>query len=244
MGCIMALIKLELLNGDVVSVINTDKYLLPEKQQLLEQNIKDELKKVLNQEEVEYSNAKQRLQNFFNNEVAMYVLPDIDRLTNEIRPDPNNKNLRGCTVPLAMMLFAIIDLFGFLMRDSEKAKKTETIENFQYLFSQKNKYFPKIYADNFQKIVKLFRHGLIHQFFPKASGITKAGPNSPLIFESDNIPHLNVDILSKDLVKAISQIKEDINKGKDKKLIMRMNKRLNMLAEDDYKDLNKLNKSY
>lgn len=42
------------------------------------------------------SDAKQRMENFFNNEISIYVLPDIDRLTNEIRP--NGNGLRGLGV--------------------------------------------------------------------------------------------------------------------------------------------------
>ncbi len=55
----------------------------------------------------ENSLSKQRVLGFFDNEVSMYILKDIDRLTNEIRPDKDT-GLRGCTVALAMMLFAII----------------------------------------------------------------------------------------------------------------------------------------
>lgn len=59
-----------------------------------------------------YMSAKQRIVSFFEHEISMYVLPDIDRLTNEIRPDENG--LRGCTAALGMMLFAIIDLLSGL----------------------------------------------------------------------------------------------------------------------------------
>lgn len=193
----------------------------------------------------EYLDVKRRVQNLFDNEIAFYVLPDVERLTNEIRPD--SKNQRGCTVPLAMMLFSLIDFFGFLMRDDKDADKRETLKNFQYLLS-KSGYFPKIYSENknCEKIVKLFRHGVIHQFFPKASGISKAGLNCPLIFEdvsgATKIPILNIDVLSNDLVDVISKIKEDINKAKENniELIIRMNSRLDLLAKEDYEDLNRL----
>ena len=114
------------------------------------------------------SPEKQRVLGLFDTEVSMYILKDIDKL-NEIRPD--KEGLCGCTVPLAMMLFAVIDFFGYLTRDDSNPKKTDTLANFKYLFSEKAAFFPKIYEDNCDKIVKLFRHGLIHQFFPKASGI-------------------------------------------------------------------------
>ena len=188
----------------------------------------------------EFLNARRRMRNFFDTEISMYVLPDIDRLTNEIRPD--SRGLGGCTVPLAMMLFALIDLFGFLRRSDEGANKTDTRRNFEYLLSESD-YFPGIYAENWERILKLFRHGVIHQFFPKASGIAKAGENRPLIYEENNIPVLNIDILSRDLVSAISQIKRGVVQGNDQELIVRMNGRLDSLAKDDYQDLDKLGRA-
>lgn len=185
----------------------------------------------------EFLGARTRVQNLFNNEISMYVLPDIDRLTNEIRPD--NRGLRGCTIPLAMMLFALIDLFGFLMRRDEGANKRNTKRNFEYLLSE-GSLFPEVYAANWERILKLFRHGVMHQFFPKASGIAKAGPNRPLIFEDNRIPVLNVDILSRDMVLVIDQIERDIIQGDVRELIVRMNSRLDSLAEDDYQDLDEL----
>ena len=180
--------------------------------------------------------AKQRIIGFFAHEISMHVLPDIDRLTNEIRPDA--KGLRGCTVPLGMMVFAIIDLFGYLMRDDKQANKRETLKNFTYLFSKTNAYFPELYHDNCEKIVKLFRHGLIHQFFPKASGITKAGFQQPLIFEKSGIPNLNVDVLSADLTAALGKIKQYIIEDHDENMVIRMNERLDKLSKEDYDDLN------
>ncbi len=79
----------------------------------------------------ENSLSKQRVLGFFDNEVSMYILKDIDRLTNEIRPDKDT-GLRGCTVALAMMLFAIIDLFGYLTRDDNNPRKTDTLGNFNF----------------------------------------------------------------------------------------------------------------
>ena len=185
----------------------------------------------------ENSLGKERVLGFFDREVSMYILQDIDRLTNEIRPDKDT-GLRGCTVPLAMVLFAVIDLFGYLTREDNDPKKTDTLGNFGYLLSEKANFFPKIYQDNCDKIVKLFRHGLIHQFFPKASGIAKAGLRYPLIFENSGIPNLNVDILSKDVKEALGRIKESIVQNYDSSLVERINNRLHKLAKEDYETLN------
>lgn len=184
----------------------------------------------------EISPAKQRVLAFFDTEVSMYILKDIDTL-NEIRPDKDG--LCGCTVPLAMMVFAVIEFFGYLTRDDSNPKKTDTLGNFRYLLSEKAGFFPKIYEDNCDRIVKLFRHGLIHQFFPKASGIAKAG-NYPLIFESSGIPNLNVDVLSKDVKEALGKIKQSIIQNRDNTLVDRINSRLDKLTKEDYETLSEL----
>ncbi|MBN1804624.1 MAG: hypothetical protein JW837_05195 [Sedimentisphaerales bacterium] len=117
-------------------------------------------------ENQKYLDAKRRVQGLFDNEISFYVLPDIERLTKEIRPDSNGQ--KGCTIPLAMMLFSVIDFLGFLMRNGKDADKKDTYKNFHYLLS-KSGYFPRKYSENknCEKIVKLFRHGIIHQFFQR-----------------------------------------------------------------------------
>lgn len=183
---------------------------------------------------------QQRMQSFFDNEICNFVLPDIDRLTNEIRP--NEQGLRGCAVPLSMMLFSLIDLFGFLMQPDQNANKRNTRRNFEYLLSESG-YFTETYSANLHMILTLFRHGIMHQFFPKASGIAKAGDNKPLIFVNENIPTLNVDVLSADLVRAIDHIRANVLNGNDSDLILRMNNRLDELAQDDYDELAEFNES-
>lgn len=183
---------------------------------------------------LEISREKRRVLSFFDTEVSMYILKDIDKL-NEIRP--NKDGLCGLTVPSAIMLFAVIDFFGYLTRDDSNPKKTCTLENFKYLLSEKAGFFPKIYEENCDIIVKLFRHGLMHQFFPKASGIAKAGENNPLIYESSGIPILNVDVLSKDVKEALGKIKQSVIQNLDNTIVDRINSRLDKLAKEDYETL-------
>jgi len=59
---------------------------------------------------------------FLDTAIRGYVVGDLKRLA-EIRPDPQPPNLRGCTVPESLAVFAVLDLMGFLMRkdfDDEK----------------------------------------------------------------------------------------------------------------------------
>ena len=72
--------------------------------------------------------------NFMNGEVSQYLIPDIERLT-ALRPQ-GAKGTAGCTIPTAMFLFAITDLFGFLIRDDcRKPKLEDTKGNLEAIFS-------------------------------------------------------------------------------------------------------------
>jgi hypothetical protein len=179
------------------------------------------------------SPAKERILGFLDNEVANYILPDIDRLT-LIRPDEEGR--ASCAAAHAMMLFAVIDLFGYLIRDDKNAKKKETKQNFAYLLSEKVGLFPQTYDLNWEMILTVFRHGLMHQFFAKASGISKSGSEKPLISEnkSSGILILNVDVLSKDVFEALQRLKQFIVEDREANLADRMNERLDILSKEDY----------
>ena len=186
-----------------------------------------------------YAPSGTQWQIFLDDAIPMYILPDIERLTHEIRPDSEGlkRGLRGCTIPLAMLLFAIIDLFGFLTREDKNAEKRQTGKNFEHLLS--SDYFPPVYRKHWKRILKLYRHGVIHQVFPKASAIAKAGPNHPLIYVDSGFLVLNVDRLSRDVVEAINRIRTDIEQH-DRQLIQRMNDRLEEIAKADQEALGEL----
>src|SRR6185369_15852705 len=86
-------------------------------------------KKEMEMNEDEKLRAKQWVQSFFDFAITNYVLGDLQRLTHEVRPE-GIAGLRGCTVPLALALFSVIDLFGYLLRDEEVTpRKIDTFKN-------------------------------------------------------------------------------------------------------------------
>jgi hypothetical protein len=177
--------------------------------------------------------AKDRVLRFFEDEIERFLIKDIDVLT-KIRPDPSGDG--GCTVPLAMFLFAAMDLFGYLIRDDEVSPdKKATRKNLTYLL-RKAGLFPGEYSAKSEVIVDLFRHGLMHQVFPKASGIAKWGLDEPLI-DASPTPTLNVDVLARDVVRALRELRMRIATAQDDDLAERMNRRLDVLADDDHQKL-------
>lgn len=176
---------------------------------------------------------RQRVLEFFDNEIEHYVIGDLVRLS-EIRPD-RQTGLRGCTVPQAMLIFAILDLFGYLINEDPCASKKKTFQNYKAIFSSKYGLFPLQYEKETERIVKIFRHGIMHQFFPKASGVAKMGKEKPLIITHD-IPCLNVDKLSNDVVNTIQELRQRIASGNHDDLAERINNRLDILGKENFEE--------
>ncbi|MCK5214747.1 MAG: hypothetical protein KAR05_05290 [Candidatus Omnitrophica bacterium] len=178
-----------------------------------------------------------RVLQFFNNEIKDYVIGDLDRLS-AIRPDKKT-GLRGCSIPQAMLIFAILDLFGYLVNEDPNVSKKATLKNYKVIFSAKLGLFPAHYEKEAKKNVELFRHGVMHQFFAKASGVAKLTQDMPLIHLIDGTPYLNVDRLTEDTINAIRQLRKRIENGCCDYLAKQINKHLDKLAEDDFKELDR-----
>lgn len=182
------------------------------------------------------------LASFLIHNVNEYILPDLKRLREEIRPDFSDpKALRGCTVPTAMFAFAILDLVGFLIRPEPDAKREETTKNITFILSSTSGLFPDEYQSSTSLLIKLFRHGLMHQVFPKASGIAKI-PNhiklSLIFYQPKGLPNLNVDKLVDDLIIALATLDKCVRT--DDVLASRMEQRISFLIDEDYKQLEKM----
>lgn len=182
-----------------------------------------------------HTSSQVRVMRFFNCEVKQYILNDIETLNSV-----NNTKLGNCAVPLAMMLFAVIDLFGYLTREDIDPRKTDTLGNFAYLLSKNASFFPEEYADKYEMIVKLFRHGLVHQFFPKASGICRVGIHNSLILRNQDSCSLNVDVLARDVVGALEKVRQACSDAHNHELPERINSRLDRLSEEDYEISNSI----
>jgi hypothetical protein len=163
--------------------------------------------------------------NFMNGEVSKYIIPDIQKLI-ALRPQ-GAEGTAGCTIPTAMLLFATIDLFGYLIRDDcREPKNDNTKGNLRALFYHPLGNFPSDYIDRLDTLVYLFRHGLMHQVFPKMAGIQKNGFNSPLFVFFNNQDHLNVDRFSRDVIDMLSNFKSNLSQPKWTDLCDKMSKRL------------------
>src|ERR1039458_3029929 len=167
-----------------------------------------------------------------------YIVPDLVRLRREVRPRGRGAK-EGCTIPTVLFAFSILDLLGFLMRPPPACKE-QSEKNIRFACSADARLFPAEYDRISEALVLLFRHGLTHQIFPKASGVSKPANTRLLIFFLDGpVPILNADRFVDDLVEAIQKFKSAAA-GQASPLAKQMNDRLRGLQKADEAQLREM----
>jgi hypothetical protein len=78
----------------------------------------------------------------------------------DFKKDSNGQFFRS-TIPHTLAIFSSIDILGFLI--SEETEPTKTKENFQTFFKGTS-YLSDI---EFEALIFLYRHGMVHTYFPK-----------------------------------------------------------------------------
>ena len=175
-----------------------------------------------------------RMQRFLDGETVDYLIPDIERLI-ALRPQ-GPKGLGGCTVATGMFLFVIMDFIGYLCRaDTRKPKLDDTKGNLKALFHHPLSDLPREYSGRLDTLVSLFRHGMMHQIFPKAAGIRKAGRNVALFQRLDGLDHLNVDRMGHDVIIMLKRFQQGLTN--DPQLDRQMSERLDRLSSTDFTEM-------
>jgi len=83
----------------------------------------------------------------------------------------------------------------------------------------------------------------MHQYFAKASRINRGALLRPLLQKERGNDILNLDILRRDVLFAIDDIRKRIYVDSEPQLTLRMNRRLNKLKIDDYAKRDKVEKA-
>lgn len=118
---------------------------------------------------------------FFTEIIDGWMLSDLENMITKI---PHIKGGAGnCNFPIALYIFSCIEFLGFLtsniiITDDEDAYTKKRIWSYINSYFD-NKYISQLrpYENDF---VSIFRHGLAHEFFAKAAGISRG--ESLLIF--------------------------------------------------------------
>lgn len=111
---------------------------------------------------------------FLSDVVMGWMLGDLENIVTKIKPVENGSG--NCNFPIALYIFSCIEFLGFLSSDviiSEDSRNYTKSRVWSYMNSFFNEnYLSQIrpYEDNF---VSIFRHGLAHEFFAKAAGVSR-----------------------------------------------------------------------
>lgn len=185
-----------------------------------------------------------RATEFMNREVKDYIEGDLNKLLNTtVEPDGTG----GLAVPIGLTCFSIMDYFGFLTRAGANVQKEKTADNITHFIEH---YFPRTPnppppAD---LLIKIFRHGLMHQFFPKACGISSHPHRGIIVGLVDaETSCMYVKDLANAVLFGLNEIRKELAGRDGIKLAKTMNERLDHLIEEDHKalaDLKHLIKSY
>lgn len=178
----------------------------------------------------------ERVLNFLTDEAKKYLIPDIERLE-KLRPQ-GPEGLAACAIPTAMFLFVIVDFFGYLVRkDSKKPGLDDTEGNLRAIFAHPLSKFSSEYTARVKTLAGLFRNGLMHQIFPKAAGIRKAGNIDNLFDRFDDLDHLNVDRFSADVLTMIRSLSESLPASEWLDLRKQMSERLDRITKSDFREM-------
>ena|ERR1700741_64849 len=194
-----------------------------------------------------YTEKKEAVLNQYFRQYWPTIYSAID-LYNELVPKHNNGTLN---VMQTMFLCSVIDHFGKIMRIGDigsdlPLKSGQNAINFKFFIE---KYFPADEKCKGDIIYKLFRNGVMHQFFPKASGIfwSNDPAHKDKLLEDDNgVPRLNNFTFSNYIKKALDVIKDDLENDRLTSHIDNMYDHLivNNYAFNDFADLQALQTEY
>lgn len=155
---------------------------------------------------------KETVVDFYKTYVEGYILSDINNL---LKIEKKEGDLYGnCTIPLAMTVVSSMDLLGFLLG---KNKQTgDSGSHLREYFSFCKEIFDRnIYTSDIIEKIILYRHGMMHNFFPSYKGELFNGIckicSEELIIEVDSIKSLNISVLTKDFIKSIKFVGEKIS---------------------------------
>jgi hypothetical protein len=83
----------------------------------------------------------------------------------------------------------------------------------------------------------------MHQIFPKAAGVRKAGNTDHLFDRFDGLDHLNVDRFSVDVLTMIRNLCQHLREAEWINLQQQMSERLDRIAQKDFREMSKKRKA-
>lgn len=154
---------------------------------------------------------KKQVEEFFELFVKNFLIGDL-LVLNEIKKNEIS-GLNACTIPQAMTVLSGIDLLGYLFGKNKKSDDSE--EHIKEFFRISNTYLSDKYDKNVIEKLVMYRHGMMHNFFPKFRanniGICKSESKELFLkemFADIEIESLNVSVLTKDFIFTLTKLEQ------------------------------------
>ncbi len=162
---------------------------------------------------------KKLVKEFFEVFINNYLVGDI-LILDDIKIDEET-GYGACTIPQAMAVISGIDLLGLLFGIHKEINDSKN-HIYDFFKITKEAFKNDQYSDyNIDKIVS-YRHGMMHGFFPKFKseniGICKSDSKELILkqlFEDIEIESINITILTRDFLLAISLLEKMIDESSE-----------------------------
>ena len=154
-----------------------------------------------------------------------YLIGDIDTMMEKADQESEGNQM---AVPVTFSIFSCLDIFGFLMRNNENEEKkvkselTNSKENISYSILRWNDFGfsnDKIQNDTdiLLKFIEIYRHGIMHTFFPKSFSISniKDDESYELFYKAGNNLVFNVRNFYACFKSFIENFKNELTINKD-----------------------------
>ncbi len=158
-------------------------------------------------------NHTELAQKFFTEVIDGWMLGDLENMVTKIPPVKGRAG--NCNFPIALYIFSCIEFLGFLTSNAIIADAEDCCTK-KRIWSYINSYLDDNYISQLKPyendFVNIFRHGLAHEFFAKAAGVSRG--ESLLVFYDAELKSLVLDAdkfceafksSTENLKKAISQ---------------------------------------
>lgn len=157
-------------------------------------------------------NSVEEAQKFFHEVVEAMMIGDLDNMVTKIPVVPNAGG--NCNFPITLFIFSCLEFLGYLTSD----KLIDGGQN--YTRDRVLSYIDGFFGDNYKTQIKnnrdvfvsVFRHGLAHEFFAKAAGVSRQTGTLITTHKETGYLVLDADEFYQAFKASTAALKENINK--------------------------------
>lgn len=141
---------------------------------------------------------------FLTEIVKGYMIGDLKRLLS-IKVIPNYDG--NCNFPIALYVFSCMDFLGYLIAEKDFDPGGDTINRInayiENAFTEKDRWELEPHMG---ELVKRFRHGLGHEFFPRMGGISRTNDKIFTKSSKDDLLVLDADRLAEMFMRSVPNL--------------------------------------